>query len=147
MFSCHNFILFLFHSCNKILLDFCFAYEVFLFLFFSFCDLDLELGLLMFLSWFRKPYRLGCFVPITTTPRFLRLNLSLFKRIIVLIKTFNPLTWWAQHKQQFLNIGIFAHEMMCIMALQIGWSLFEMLVLDWELGWTNSNHEKLAKWS
>jgi hypothetical protein len=65
----------------------------------------------------------------------------------MLIKTFNPLTWWAQHEQQFSNIGFLAHEMMCIMGLQIGWSLFEtLLVLDWELGWTSSNHEELAKW-
>jgi hypothetical protein len=47
------------------------------------------------------------------------------------MKTFDPLTWWAQHEQQFLNIGFLAHEMMCIMGLQIGWSLFELLlVLD-----------------
>ncbi len=58
---CHNLILFLFHSYNKILLDFCFTHVVFMFLFFLFHDLDLELGLHVLLFWFRKYCKLGYF--------------------------------------------------------------------------------------
>jgi len=61
---CHSLVLFLFHSCNKILLGFCFAHVVFSFLFFSFHDLNLELDMFMLSFWFRKSYRLSCFVPI-----------------------------------------------------------------------------------
>jgi hypothetical protein len=41
--SSHNLVLFLFCSCNEILLNFCFAFIVFLSLFFLFHNLDLGL--------------------------------------------------------------------------------------------------------
>jgi hypothetical protein len=57
--SYHNFVMLLFHFCNKIMLNFCLAFVVFLFLFFLFHNLDLVLGLPLFSSWFKKSCRLG----------------------------------------------------------------------------------------
>jgi hypothetical protein len=60
-FSCHNFVLLLFHSCNKILLKFCFVLVILLLLFH---DLNLRLGLPLFSFWFLKSHKFGFFVPI-----------------------------------------------------------------------------------
>ncbi len=57
-FYCHNLVLLLFCSYNKILLDFCFTHIMFFFLFFY---LGLELKMSLFSFWFKKSYRLGCF--------------------------------------------------------------------------------------
>jgi hypothetical protein len=59
---CYNLVLFCYY--NKVLLDFCLAHVVFLFVFFLFRDLNLELSMLMFSFWFKKSYRLYCFVSI-----------------------------------------------------------------------------------
>jgi hypothetical protein len=61
----HNLVLFLFFSCNKILLNSYLAIIMFLFLFFLFNDLDLELGLPLFLSWLGNFVVLVVFVPMT----------------------------------------------------------------------------------
>jgi hypothetical protein len=37
---------------------------------------------------------------------------------MVSTKPFNPLIWWVEHEQQFLNIGFFARQMMGIVGSQ-----------------------------
>ncbi len=36
----------------------------------------------------------------------IKVELSFFKRIVVLINPFNPFIWWAEHEQQFPNFYI-----------------------------------------
>jgi hypothetical protein len=67
IFFCHSLVLFLFPSCNKILLESCFTHVVFLFLFFLFHNLNLELGLPLFLSWLGNHVNLVVFVFVTLT--------------------------------------------------------------------------------
>jgi hypothetical protein len=56
--SCHNLIMFFFHFCNKILLNFYVALVMFLFSFFLFHNLDLGLDLFLFSFWFKKSHKL-----------------------------------------------------------------------------------------
>jgi hypothetical protein len=39
---------------------------------------------------------------------FLKVKLFVLKRILVLEIPFSPLTWWANHEQQFPNLAYFA---------------------------------------
>jgi len=69
------------------MLNSCFAHVMYLFLFFSFHHLNLELGLHLFLSCFKKSYRLGGFYAcdntlehwetISTTPKLNKKTLQL----------------------------------------------------------------------
>jgi len=62
----------------------------------------------------------GSFVSIEkTTMGLIKAELSLFKRITVLINLFSPFTLWAEHEQQFPNLIYFARQVMGIVGCQI----------------------------
>jgi hypothetical protein len=62
----------------------------------------------------------GVLAPIeVATLGLLKIELSLFKKIVVLAIALSPFTWWAQHEQQFLNISCLAQWFMGIIGSQI----------------------------
>jgi hypothetical protein len=49
----------------------------------------------------------------------IKVELSLFKKTIMLVVTFIPFTWWADDEQQFYNISHLAQQFMGIISSQI----------------------------
>jgi hypothetical protein len=49
----------------------------------------------------------------------IKVELFIFKKIVVPTYPFNCLGWWSNHKQQFSNLSYFVHQIMGIIGSQI----------------------------